>query len=197
MKKHHLCLTLLALLCASLFSPVSTVWAAPKTTPPKPDKNLETRITSDQLTYLAEKQRIVFEKNVHVQRPDFKLWADRLTVYLKPPKEGQAQKNASKGGLPEGMAAGDVDRIVAEHQVRMESEGRIGTSDKATYTLDDGVVLMEGNPRLTDGDNTVTGETIRYFTEENRSEVKGSTKKRVEAVFSGSKVSPQPGKGVR
>ena len=85
------------------------------------------------------------------------------------------------------MAAGDVDRIVAERNVRMKSENRNGTCAKAIYTMDDGVLLMEGDPRLTDGENTVTGETIKYFTEENRSEVMGGSKKRVEAVFSGSK----------
>lgn len=192
MKKHILSLTLLALLCAFPLSSLSL--AAPKTAPPRPEKDVETRITSDQLTYVAEKQRIVFEKNVHVERPDFKLWADRLTVLLKPPKEGQAKTDTAKGGLPEGMAAGDVDKIIAERNVRMESQGRTGTSDKATYTMDNGVLLMEGNPRLTDGDNTVTGETIRYFTEENRSEVKGGSKKRVEAVFSGAKTPPAGGK---
>ena len=69
----------------------------------------------------------------------------------------------------------------------MKSENRNGTCAKAIYTMDDGVLLMEGDPRLTDGENTVTGETIKYFTEENRSEVMGGSKKRVEAVFSGSK----------
>ena len=48
----------------------------------------------------------------------------------------------------------------------MKSENRNGTCAKATYTMDDGVLLMEGDPRLTDGENTVTGETIKYFTEE-------------------------------
>ncbi len=68
-----------------------------------------------------------------------------------------------------------------------EPEGRSGSSDKATYTTGDGVLLMEGNPRLTDGENTITGETIRYYTQENRSEVIGGSKKRVEAVFTGSR----------
>ena len=58
----------------------------------------------------------------------------------------------------------------------MKSENRNGTCAKATYTMDDGVLLMEGDPRLTDGENTVTGETIKYFTEENRSEVMGGSK---------------------
>ena len=49
----------MGLLCAA------PLRAAP-VTPPKPAQNVETRITSDQLTYLAEKQRVVFDKNVHV-----------------------------------------------------------------------------------------------------------------------------------
>lgn len=175
-------------LLGALYGSLSYVEAAPAN-PPKADTNVETRITAQQLTYLADKQRVMFEKNVHVQRPDFELWADKLTVYMKPPqKKTQKQKNASNG-LPEGMATGDVDRIVAEHNVRMEREGRSGTCNKATYTMDNGVLLMEGNPRLTDGDNTVTGEVIRYYTNENRSEVLGGAKKRVEAIFSGSKPS--------
>lgn len=189
MKKSFLSMAVLSmgLLCAA------PLWAAP-VTPPKPAKNVETRITSDQLTYLAEKQLVVFDKNVHVTRPDFEIWADRITVYLKPPKNGGQKQDGDKGGMPAGMAAGDVDRIVAERNVRMKSENRNGTCAKATYTMDNGVLLMEGDPRLTDGENTVTGETIRYFTEENRSEVMGGSKKRVEAVFSGSKGSPiRPG----
>lgn len=159
--------------------------AAP-VTPPRPAQNVETRITSDQLTYLAEKQLVVFDKNVHVVRPDMEIWADKITVYLKPPKN----KNEGEGGsMPGGMAAGDVDKIVAERNVRMKSENRSGTCAKATYTMDNGILLMEGDPSLTDGENTVTGETIRYYTEENRSEVLGGSKKRVEAVFSGSKTS--------
>ena len=170
----------MGLLCAA------PLWAAP-VTPPKPAKNVETSITSDQLTYLAEKQLVIFDKNVHVTRPDFEIWADRITVYLKPPKDNGQKQGGEKGGMPAGMAAGDVDRIVAERNVRMKSENRSGTCAKATYAMDNGVLLMEGDPHLTDGENTVTGETIRYFTEENRSEVMGGAKKRVEAVFSGSK----------
>lgn len=118
--------------------------------------------------------------------PNIEIWADRITVYLKPPKGDAQKKEGRKGGSCRNGAV-DVDRIVAERNVRMKSENRNGTCAKATYTMDDGVLLMEGDPRLTDGENTVTGETIKYFTEENRSEVMGGSKKRVEAVFSGSK----------
>ena len=119
MKKLFLGITTLSL---SLFCS-APLWAAP-VTPPKPAKNVETRITSDQLTYLAEKQLVIFDKNVHVVRPDIEIWADRITVYLKPPKGDAQKKEGEKGGMPAGMAAGDVDRIVAERNVRMKSENR-------------------------------------------------------------------------
>ena len=97
MKKLFLGITTLSL---SLFCS-APLWAAP-VTPPKPAKNVETRITSDQLTYLAEKQLVIFDKNVHVVRPDIEIWADRITVYLKPPK-GDAQKKEGEKAvcLPE------------------------------------------------------------------------------------------------
>lgn len=174
--KHSL-FAITALTCALFTASAS---AAP-IAPPKPAKNVETRITSDKMTYLADQQRVLFENNVHVERPDFELWSSRLTVYMKPANKDDDQK---KGSLPSGMAAGDVDKIVAEQNVRMKSENRTGTCSRATYTVDDGVLVMDGNPRLTDGENTISGEVIRYFTEENRSEVQGGAKKRVEAVFS-------------
>ena len=172
-------LTLACVLCAT------PAWAAPVSAP-RPAKNVETRIVSDKMTYFADKQQIIFEKDVHVLRPDFELWADRLTVYLKPApkKDGKDGKEGKTGGMPEGMAAGDVDKLVAEKNVRMKSENRTGTCSKATYTVDNGVMTMEGDPHLTDGENTITGEVVRYFTQENRSEVEGGAKKRVEAVFS-------------
>ncbi len=157
---------------------------------PKPSRNVETRINADKMTYYADKQQVVFETGVHVKRPDFELRADRLTVHMKTPRK-DAGTTQGKGGLPEGMAAGDVDRLVAERNVRMTSEGRTGICSRAVYTVDDGVLQMEGNPRVSDGENTISGEVIRYFTNENRSEVVGGAKKRVEAVFS------SPGKPAR
>ncbi len=161
---------------AMLISAIQTHAASPSGL----DTNVQTRIAANKLTYQAEKRLVVFEGNVHVNRPDFDLRSNRLTVYLKP---AQADKKSASAAVP-GLEAGDVDRLVAQGSVIMtEPGGRSGTSDKATYTTGDGVLVMEGNPRLTDGENTITGETIRYYTQQNRSEVIGGSKKRVEAVF--------------
>ena len=91
MKKLFLGITTLSL---SLFCS-APLWAAP-VTPPKPAKNVETRITSDQLTYLAEKQLVIFDKNVHVVRPDIEIWADRITVYLKTSQRRRPEERRRK-----------------------------------------------------------------------------------------------------
>ncbi len=159
----------------------TSVQAAPATVR-KANTNVETHITADKMTYFADQQRVIFENNVHVDRPDFEIWSVRLTIYLKAPEQGKTGKE--KSTLPAGMSAGNVDKIIAEQNVRMKSENRTGTCTKATYTVDNGVLIMEGDPHLTDGENTISGEIIRYFTEENSSEVQGGAQKRVEAVFS-------------
>lgn len=192
---HHYRRTLRFLMIAAVcLSAVAAEAASPL--PGKPAKDVETRIVADKMTYQSEKQQVVFDTKVHVTRPDFELWSDKLTVYLKPAKTAPATAGGEKkaGSLPEGMAAGDVDRLVAQGNVRMQSDGREGTSSKATYTVDDGMLVMEGDPKVSDGDNIITGEVIRYFTKENRSEVIGGTKKRVEAVFSTSNKPNREGK---
>lgn len=182
--------TVALVLVLSATSTQNAALAAPAgTAAPRPAKDVETRITADKLTYSADKQQAVFESNVHVQRPDFQLWADRLTVHLKP--AAKKDTAAAKGSIPDSMGGGDLDKLVADRNVRMSAEGgRTGTCAKATYTASDGVLRMEGNPRVSDNENTITGEEILYYTQQNRSEVRGG-KKRVEAVFSSPAKTPQ------
>lgn len=147
---------------------------------PKPARNVPTKITADHMEYDANKLQVVFRDKVHVDRPDMEIWSEVLTVHFKPAEQKDKQ---AKGAAPQGLAAGDVDRLVAEKRVRMKSEERVGTCERATYTPDTGVLVMQGNPRLEDGQNTITGNEIRYYANENRSEVTSGGKKRVEAVF--------------
>jgi Uncharacterized protein conserved in bacteria len=147
---------------------------------PKVAKNVPTRITADGMTYEADKRVVSFSKSVHVFRPDFELWSDKLVVHLKPvdKKEGE-EESASP---TEGMAAGDIERIVATGNVRMKRDKNSSTSELATYTMDTEVLVLEGNPRLSDGENVISGEVVRYYMRENRSEVVRG-KKPVEAIF--------------
>ena len=73
------------------------------------------------------------------------------------------------------MEAGDIDRIVAEKNVRMKSEERHGSCNKATYYAKDDKFVMEGNPLLWDNKkSTISGGTIVHFLSTNKSEVQNS-----------------------
>ena len=173
--------SLLVLWCAV------TVQAAPAV---PGGKNIPTRITADSMNYDADARRVTFNKNVHVIRPDFELWSNELVVHLKPTEKKEGEDVAAASGL----AAGEIERIVAKGNVRMKRDKNSSTSDRATYTMDTGVLVLEGNPRLTDGENVITGEVVRYFMHENRSDVTGG-KKQVEAVFSTSEKPTREGGG--
>lgn len=132
-------------------------------------KKVPTTITSDRMDYDANAQTVIFLGNVHVKRPDFELWSEKMTVYLD--KSGKNNESLQGAG---GMEAGDINRIVAEKNVRLASENNTGTSDKATYYAKEDKFVMEGHPVLRDNkQNTVSGTSIVHYLSTNRSQVIG------------------------
>ena len=140
-------------------------------------KRVPTSIRADHMDYDADKQTVVFGGNVYVKRPDFELWSAKLVVYLD--KAGKKSEDAENGGAV-GMQAGNVDRIVAEKDVRMKSNDKEGTCQKATYYAKTDKVVMEGNPVLKNNkdQSTMKGSVITHYLKANRSEVQ-----RPEATF--------------
>ncbi len=148
------------------------------------DSHSPIRVTADSMTYEPDKNIVLFSGNVEVVRDDFRMWSAKLTMYMKARKNAKtdSKKNAKDG--KDAMKTGDLDRIVAEKNVRFRMDTKSGTAQKATWLADKEELVLEGNPVLLDGRNSVTGKRIRYFVRENRSEVEGGTGRRVEAVFS-------------
>lgn len=164
-------------------------------------RDVPTAVKSDRMQYDAKGQVVIFEGDVYVQRPDFEMWAEKITLHLRkkaarPGKAGAGQgadasassssSNSAGSAGPGGMDAGEIDRMVAERNVRMKRENRTGECEKATYTVDNAVLVMEGNPVLHEGENSIKGDVITFYTRENRSEVRGTSTKRVQAVFTSS-----------
>ncbi len=145
--------------------------AATPAAPAKPSapaaKDVPTRITSEKMVYTADRQQIVFSGNVKVVRPDFTLTSAQLNVYL-------AGGGATAPTDSLGLDGSKVDKIVAEKNVRIKMEGeRQGECEKATYTMKNSAIVMEGNPVLSEGKNVVRGEKITFFTRENRMAIDG------------------------
>lgn len=137
------------------------------------DGEVPMEITADSMRFEQDKRVIVFKGNVHAQREDIDIRALTVTVHLKK-TQGQAQA---------GTTGGEIDKIVAEGDVRITQGGRLGTSDYATYYADKGLLVMEGDPVLEEGKNRIAGKIVRLYLRENRSEIEGGGGKRVEALI--------------
>ncbi len=162
----------------SIFTALCLLLLLPVAAPAAQSKNTPTTITAERMRYDASGQTVVFAGDVHVKRPDFELWAAKITVYLEK-KTGGASESPEAKTL--GVETGQINRIVAENTVRMRQGIRTGTCGKATYTMADGKVVMEQNPLINDGNgNEIGGRVINFYTREGRSDVVGG----VSASFS-------------
>ena len=147
---------------------------------PGGDSNLPVDVTADTMVYSADKNTVVFQGKVEAVRGAFKMWSETLTLYLKSTGNAEAGKTAT---VP-ATERNDLDRIVAEKNVRFQNGTQTGSAQKATYYSAKSLLVLEGNPVLHDGDNSIKGNVIRYYVNENRSVVEGSPRQRVHAVFS-------------
>ncbi|GFM35442.1 hypothetical protein DSM19430T_01260 [Desulfovibrio psychrotolerans] len=151
--------------------------------PARAQEEIPVRITSDKLSYDATGQNVRFLGKVHVTHPDAQLWADSITVVLS--SSGNSGKKKEEAPA---MDAGQIERIIAEGSVRVTmQDGKNGSCAKATYDLTTGILVMEGQPILRDGENSIQGHTINFYVKENKSEVLGSSDKPVEAIFTAPK----------
>lgn len=144
------------------------------------EARVATTITSDSMFYSPDKNEVSFEGNVHVVREDFRLWSEKLIIYLA--ENETSTSTATPGNDQPSQDLSNVEKIVALNNVRLESQGKKGFCGKAIYFQQQEMLQMEENPRLEDGKNTISGEIIKLYTRDNRSEIIGG-KKRVEAIF--------------
>ena len=148
---------------------------------PSVGKDDPVRITSDKMVYSQTENAVVFQGNVHGTQADMAIWAHKVTAYFSAKEKKPQGKNA-----PE-KAPGDfgdkIERIVAEGEVRLVAGKNEGACAQLTYFVADGLLRMEGNPILREGQNTVRGDVIKYYMRESRSEVLSGSQRRVEAIF--------------
>ena len=112
-------------------------------------------------------------------------------------KQGGVTIFCDKLTISYGKTQGDVDMIEADGNVRIVQENRTGFSSHAVYESKQGkITLSGGNPKIMQGDDTVTGEVITYFIDEERSSVSSGNGGRVTAIIKPkSKNAAQPKQG--
>jgi lipopolysaccharide export system protein LptA len=143
---------------------VAPLLAAPPTGTPLTGSKEPIEITSDRLDADDNARIMMFIGNAVAKQGDATIFADRLTV-----------RYAEQGG--------DVDRVVAEGNVRIVQGERLATSQRADFFRDQERILLTGDPQVTEKGSTVKGHQITLFMKERRAVVQASQSGRVNAVF--------------
>ena len=68
-----------------------------------------------------------------------------------------------------------IERVIAGGNVKIQQGLRVANCQKAVFYNLDKKVILTGDPKVSEGDNTVSGEEIVFDLEQNRIEVKGGT----------------------
>ena len=128
----------------------------------KSNSNLPITIKSNELSADNKGKIAVFTGKVVAKQGDVTIFCDKMKVYY-------------------GTVKGEVDKIEADGNVRIVQENRTGLAAHAIYDSKEGkITLTGGSPKVMQGTDTVSGEVITYFIDDDRSSVTGG---RVEAVI--------------
>lgn len=109
----------------------------------KPAADEPINITSDQLEADKKSGIVTFTGNVVVKQKGGVMMADRLNVYYDDQKR--------------------MEKIIADGDVRINQEGRIGTCQKATFFPGERKIIMEEGPRLWKDGDVVSGKMITIY----------------------------------
>jgi lipopolysaccharide export system protein LptA len=126
--------------------------------------SLPIEIVADRLSADSIKNSVTFEGNVVAKQGDVTLHADRLFAEY------------SRG-------AGIIEKILAEGNVRAIQEDKEARAARAMFFNLEQRIVLSGDANLTQGGNTVNGETVTIYLRENRSVVTGGEGGRVRAVI--------------
>lgn len=126
--------------------------------------NLPITVKSDELSADNRGKVAVFSGKVVARQGDVTIFADKLTVRY-------------------GDEKGSVERIEASGNVRIVQQNRTGSADHAVYENSAGRIILTGSPRVSQGGDMISGKSITYFIDEEKSVVSGGEGSRVEAVI--------------
>ena len=122
------------------------------------------KIKSDELFTDSAARTATFTGKVMAQQADITIHADKLVVLYSDKEQ-------------------EVGKVEATGNVRISQGTRLAQAGHATYDNQEGKIVLDMNPKVFEGDNVITGKTITYFVNNQRSIVTGGPDARVEAVI--------------
>ena len=122
------------------------------------------QIKSNELTTDSVRKTATFTGSVVARQDDVTIFSDRLIVYY-------------------GEEESEVSKVEALGNVRVLQGNRQGQGGRATYDAKAGTIILEEKPKVSQGADTVTGNVITFFLNDDRSLVTSGADRRVEAVI--------------
>lgn len=147
------------IVCLVLAGGISVAQAAP------PERNsLPIQIKSNELVADSAARTATFIGKVSARQGDVTIYADKLVIHSAATSQ-------------------DVEKVEAFGNVRIVQGNRHGEAGHAIYDNKGGKIVLDGNPKVFQGEDVITGKIITYYVDEQRSVVTGSPESRVEAVI--------------
>ena len=130
----------------------------------KDRSNLPITIKSNEMAADNKGKTAIFTGKVVAKQGDVTIYSDRLTINY-------------------GDKKNDIEKIEADGNVRIVQENRIGTASHAVYESTQGRITLTGNPKVMQGTDTMSGNVITYFIDDDRSEVSSGPGRPVEVLI--------------
>ena len=111
-------------------------------------------ITSDRVETYSKENLIIFKGNVIARQKDVVIYADSIEALV------------IEGGK-------GIERVLASGNVKLQQGLRVASCQKAVFYNLDQKIFLTGDPKVSEGDNMVSGEEIVFDLAQNKVEVKG------------------------
>lgn len=138
------------------------------------DRNQPIDIRSQRLEFLYDEKRVRYQDGVVATQGDVTLTCALLTVTYE-------ESDQSNGPPPPSSTASQqrLKEIVAEGDVRLESESGYATGKRLVFDQTKRTVILSGDAVLHEGANQVSGERVIVYLDERRSVVEGRARMRL------------------
>lgn len=144
---------------------LSLVWHTPGLAvdnPPIQERPLE--ISSGRLEADDAANRVTFFDKVVARQGDVVIYAEILSIVYA----GESR---------------EVERIIAEQDVRIVQGNRVVTGGRAVYDHRNGIIELTGQPKVHQGKDAVSGDKITVYLNEDKSIISSDGGSRVNALF--------------
>ncbi len=118
------------------------------------DKSQPIDITSDKVEAYWKENLIVFKGNVIARQKDIVIYADSVEAVIIEDGKG-------------------IEKVIAGGNVKIQQGLRVANCQKAVFYNVEQKVVMTGDPKVSEGDNIVSGDEIIFDIGKNRVDVRG------------------------